>query len=119
MTQTNEDDATQSPVPREVKPWGWHSGDGTPAHPAFRVEQWPKQNRSRMTEPVFDQAALDAAVGNALDEREFIHAGSSLIYARLATAVRAGCADEVLGKLLREEVAKRGEQQTSEARQSA
>lgn len=43
-------------------------------------------------------------VREALDAREFIHAESSRIYARLAGAVRAGADDATLAKLLRAEV---------------
>ena len=36
-----------------VAPWGWHAGDGTPAHPAERVAQWPAHNRVRMRFPLY------------------------------------------------------------------
>lgn len=39
-----------------VRPWGWHAGDGTPAHPADRVAQWPAHNRDRMRQAVYAEA---------------------------------------------------------------
>lgn len=60
--QTENTAAAAGPVERPVRPWGWHAGDGTPAHPAERVGQWPAHNRERMKHAVYDQAALDAAV---------------------------------------------------------
>ncbi len=107
MTTPSTGDTAGAVAQREVKPWGWHSGDGTPAHPADKVERWPDHNRKRMTEPVYGTAAMDAAISNALDAREFEHAESSRIYARLASAVRSGCEDEALARVLREEVNKR------------
>ena len=44
------------------------------------------------------------AIRRALDERDQVHAESSRIYARLASAVRAGADDATLGRLLRAEV---------------
>mgnify|MGYP003554182048 CR=1 FL=1 len=59
--------------------------------------------------------AIDAAVAAErgrwealLEDRAQIHGESSRIYARLASAVRAGAGDIVLGQLLRAEVQGRG-----------
>ena len=45
----------------------------------------------------------------ALDDRAFVHAESSRIYARLAGAVRAGADDAMLAAILRAEVEARNE----------
>jgi hypothetical protein len=57
--------------------------------------------------PLYDKQALDNACWNAVEEREFIHAESSRIYARLACAVRAGASDTSLATMIRKAVAKR------------
>ena len=49
----------------------------------------------------------DQCVRKALTEREFVHAASSRVYARLASAVRAGMSDALLVQMLRAEVAAR------------
>lgn len=38
-----------------IQPWGWHAGDGSPAHPAARVAQWPAHNRQRMQHAVYSE----------------------------------------------------------------
>ena len=43
----------QAEAAQPVEPWGWHAGDGTPAHPAERVAQWPAHNRVRMRFPLY------------------------------------------------------------------
>ena len=48
--------AVGAQVERGVRPWGWHAGDGTPAHPAERVAQWPAHNRERMRYAVYAEA---------------------------------------------------------------
>lgn len=53
---TSTTDASGSPLDRGVRPWGWHAGDGTPAHPAERVAQWPAHNKARMTHAVYAEA---------------------------------------------------------------
>ena len=52
-------------------------------------------------------AEVSREVAAALNEREFIHAESSRIYARIAGAVRAGADDHALAALVRKEVAER------------
>jgi hypothetical protein len=57
--------------------------------------------------PLYDQAALDAAVAaerERWEHRDDIHTESSRIYARLACAVRTGADDAALARLLRHEV---------------
>lgn len=44
----------------DAKPAYW--ADGRTAHPADAVAAWPEHNRARMTQPLYDQAELDAAV---------------------------------------------------------
>lgn len=58
---------------------------------------------------LYDQSELDAAIAEALNERESIHSESSRIYARLASALRNGVDDLTVGKLLRDEVRQREE----------
>lgn len=51
--------------------------------------------------------AWDIGGRNAIDERRFVHAESSRIYSRLASAVRSGACDATLVNLLRNEVYRR------------
>ena len=83
---TNEP-AGQGPVDQTVGPWGWHAGDGTPAHPDERVAQWPAHNRGRMQHVVYDQSALDAAVAAERERWQRI--------ARTAQNVTTGCTDKI------------------------
>lgn len=97
--------ADDGPVERVVRPAAWAlAKDGRPY-----MLKYERDNRSDVYSwaPLYDQAALDAEVANALDSRAFIHAESSRIYARLAAAVRAGANDATLGKMLRAEVMNR------------
>lgn len=79
-----EMDAGAGPVVRGVRPWGWHAGDGTPAHPAERVAQWPAHNKARMTHAVYAESdtlaladqvlALNNALRDAERERDALRA---------------------------------------------
>ena len=60
---------------------------------------------------LYDQSELDVAIADALNERENIHAESSRIYARLASALRNGVDDLTIGKLFRNEVRQREEKE--------
>lgn len=76
------------------------------------IAQWHERNKQHFTKPLYGvatlQSAIDAAIAEALNEREFVHAESSRIYARLASVVRAGAGDAALADLLRKEVEARG-----------
>lgn len=60
----------------------------------------PKQDG----ESFYTETQLKQTVQDALNGREFIHAQSSRIYAKLASAVQAGADDITLGRLLRAEM---------------
>lgn len=66
-----------------AQPWGYHAGDGSPAHPAERVIQWPEYNRARMVHPVYaapvERPLTDEAVGKILLHCHAIPPGVSLV----------------------------------------
>lgn len=95
--------AVGAPVEPSVRPCYWEHESG------HLQEAWPDMPpddvmKHKGWSPLYGQAALNAAVAAALDAREFVHAESSRIYARLASAVRAGSDDATLASLLRSEV---------------
>ena len=55
------------------------------------------------------QQEIDSAVNTALNEREFVHAESSRILARLAAVIRAGASDDVIAECLENEINHRAE----------
>ena len=64
-----KDTAGVGPVDQPVRPWGRHAGDGTPAHPAERVDQWPAHNRDRMRHAVYSLTPEEVAAVNKLRAR--------------------------------------------------
>ncbi len=56
-----------------------------------------------------DGSVIDRQVRAALDDREFVHAESSRVYARIASAVRNGLDDAPLAAMVRAEVATRSQ----------
>ena len=49
-----------------IRPWGWHAGNGTPAHPAEKVVQWPAHNRARMKHAVYTEDDMRALADQVL-----------------------------------------------------
>lgn len=98
--------ADEGRLDRRVRPVGYvqrmGSYQGVPAYGCLLTIE--AERHMKVNDPLYDKAALDAAVAAALEAREFVHAESSRIYARLAGAVRAGADDTTLASLLRSEV---------------
>ncbi len=74
-----------------------------------RLQDTLKRQDKAHHQEVQEQVAAERGRWEALlEDRAQIHGESSRIYARLASAVRAGAGDIVLGQLLRAEVQGRG-----------
>jgi len=74
--------------------------------PEQRSEQASKAANARWSRR---QREIDDAVHAALSEREFVHAESSRILARLAAVIRAGASDDVIAECLENEINHRAE----------
>jgi hypothetical protein len=107
--------------PSAPQPVAWRQpnwGHGPDEYVYYDADDDPMSN----AQPLYDQAALDAAVAAAVAqererwaERDDIHTESSRIYARLAGAVRAGADDASLARMLRHEVLSRSKSSTRAA----
>ena len=86
---------------------GWHALNYRTAHTVHAEAMWQELVACIERREAAAVAAERERWKEMLEERGRIHGESSRIYARLASAVRAGADDVVLGQLLRAEVRNR------------